>query len=59
MQYFWPALSDNWSSKPNFGLFESCCFKTGVSVIGFRKCINKDKCGNFMLCATIAFSVSF
>ena len=23
MQYFWPALSDNWSWKPIFGLFES------------------------------------
>ena len=22
-QYFWPALSDNWSWKPIFGLFES------------------------------------
>ena len=23
LQYFWPALSDNWSWKPIFGLFES------------------------------------
>ena len=23
LQYFWPALSDNWSLKPIFGLFES------------------------------------
>ena len=23
LQYFWSALSDNWSWKPNFGLFES------------------------------------
>ena len=23
LQYVWPALSDNWSCKPNFGLFES------------------------------------
>ena len=23
LQYFWPALSDNWSSKPYFDLFES------------------------------------
>ena len=22
LQYFWPALSDNWSWKPIFGLFE-------------------------------------
>ena len=27
LQYFWPALSDNWSWKPIFGLFESSCFK--------------------------------
>ena len=26
LQYFWPALSDNWSWKPIFGLFESVCF---------------------------------
>ena len=26
LQYFWPALSDNWSWKPFFGLFESGCF---------------------------------
>ena len=23
LQYFWPALSDDWSWKPTFGLFES------------------------------------
>ena len=23
LQYFWPALSNNWSWKPNFGIFES------------------------------------
>ena len=23
LQYFWPALSDNWSWKPIFSLFES------------------------------------
>ena len=23
LQYFWPALSHNWSWKPIFGLFES------------------------------------
>ena len=27
LQYFWPALSDNWSWKPIFGLFESGCFR--------------------------------
>ena len=26
LQYFWPALSDYWSWKPIFGLFESGCF---------------------------------
>ena len=26
LQYFWPTLSDNWSSKPIYGLFESVCF---------------------------------
>ena len=25
-EYFWPALSYNWSCKPIFGLFESGCF---------------------------------
>ena len=23
LQYFWPALNDNWSWKESFGLFES------------------------------------
>ena len=27
LQYFWPALSDNWSWKPFFGLFESGRFR--------------------------------
>ena len=27
LQYFWPALSHNWSWKPIFGLFESGSFK--------------------------------
>ena len=26
LQYFWPALSDNWSCKPIFGLFDSGCY---------------------------------
>ena len=26
LQYFWPALNDNWSWKPIFGLFESGLF---------------------------------
>ena len=26
LQYFWPALSDNWSWKSIFGLFESGLF---------------------------------
>ena len=27
LQYFWPALSDNWSGKPISGLFESGHFR--------------------------------
>ena len=27
LQYFWPALSNNWSRKPIFGLFESGRFR--------------------------------
>ena len=27
LQYFWPALRDNWSWKPMFGLFESRPFR--------------------------------
>ena len=26
LQYFWPTLSNNWSWKQIFGLFESDCF---------------------------------
>ena len=32
LQYFWPALSDNWSWKPNFGLFFEWPLKTGFTV---------------------------
>ena len=32
LQYFWPALSDNWSWKPICGLFESGLFITGFTV---------------------------
>ena len=32
LQYFWPALSDNWSKKPIFGLLESDRFCTGFTV---------------------------
>ena len=27
LQYFWPALSDSWSWKLIYGLFESGCFR--------------------------------
>ena len=27
LQYFWPALSDNWSWKQSFGLFKSDSFR--------------------------------
>ena len=36
LQYFWPALSDNWSWKPNFGLLFEWPLKTGFTVF-FRK----------------------
>ena len=37
LQYFWPALSDNWSSKPIFDLFESGGF-TQVLLYLVRSC---------------------
>ena len=30
LQYFWPALSDNMSWKPIFGLFENGRFRQGL-----------------------------
>ena len=30
LQYFWPALSENWSWKTVFGLFESGCFRQAL-----------------------------
>ena len=33
LQYFWPALSDNWSWKTILGLFESGCFTQGLLYI--------------------------
>ena len=38
LQYFWPALSDNWSWKPIFGLFESGSF-TAIYLHVFQKVI--------------------
>ena len=32
LQYFWPALSDNWSWKTIFGLFWVWLFYTGFTV---------------------------
>ena len=32
LQYFWPALSDNWSWKPSFGLHFEWPLKTGFTV---------------------------
>ena len=36
LQYFWPALSNNWSWKPIFGLFESGHFTEVLLYIGIR-----------------------
>ena len=36
LQYFWPALSDNWSWKLIFGLLFEWPLKTGFTVIVFR-----------------------
>ena len=35
LQYFWPALSDNWSWKSIFGLFFEWLFYTGFTVLFF------------------------
>ena len=35
LQYFWPALSDNWSWKPTFGHFESGRF---TQVLLYKMC---------------------
>ena len=35
LQYFWPALIDNWSWKPIFGLFESGCFTQVIMYITY------------------------
>ena len=37
LQYFWPPLSNNWSLKTIFGLFESGCFTQVLLYIGTRK----------------------
>ena len=34
LQYFWPALSDNWSWKPIYGLFESGRFTQVLLYMG-------------------------
>ena len=40
LQYFWPALSDNWSWKTIFGLFQSGCFRQ-VLLYSFTTTKNK------------------
>ena len=37
LQYFWPALSNNWSWNPNIGLFFEWPLKTGFTLIFGRK----------------------
>ena len=37
LQYFWPALSDNWSWKPIFGLFESGRFTQVLLYVNFYR----------------------
>ena len=37
LQYFWPALSDNWSWKPIFGLFENGRFTQVLLYLFFLK----------------------
>ena len=36
LQYFWPALSDNWSWKPIFGLVFEWPLKTGFTVTNLK-----------------------
>ena len=36
LQYFWPALSDNWSWKPIFGLSENGHF---TQVLLYKTCV--------------------
>ena len=41
LQYFWPALSDNWSWKTIFGLFESGSF-TDLNVREFMQVLSQS-----------------
>ena len=36
LQYFWPALSNNWSWNPIYGLFESGCFTQVLLYINYK-----------------------
>ena len=54
LQYFWPALSDNWSWKTILGLFESGSF---TEVLLYMKCVQphemnmiKNLCKAFIFC---------
>ena len=38
LQYFWPALSYNWSWKPFFGLFKSGCFTQVLLFVWLMAC---------------------
>ena len=49
LQYFWPALSDNWSWKPIFVLYESGRFTQVLLyqqtyVVSFSSCLNGGIC---------------
>ena len=46
LQYFWPALSDNWSWKPIFSLFESSRF---IQVLLYSKSKNSSTFLEIML----------
>ena len=41
LQYFWPALSDNWSWKPIFGIFEIASLDVFFCILLATICLNQ------------------
>ena len=55
LQYFWPALSDNWSWKPCFGLFESGHFRQVYFNLK-EKISRRQESNHYPACILFSFS---
>ena len=56
--FFWPALNDNWSWKPIFGLFKSGRFTQVLLYISFRNCIENIVSNQFAIQNVVSYQLT-